>query len=111
MSAQLQAQLKHPAIDVVAIGGSFSAFQLAAQATKKQIYTKEDIWQAIVDLTGRTDEELAQFPEPAMVIPRLTLVYTLMKHYNIPKVHSFSTVGSTLGILMSPRLWNALPVK
>lgn len=108
--AELLARFNESAVDVVAIGGSYSAFQIAAQATKKSAYTKEDIWQAIVELTGQTDAELAHFPEPQMVIPRLALVYTLMKHYHIPLVHSFSTVGSTLGILMTPQLWEAVEV-
>lgn len=107
VSTKLQNRFTNPAVEVIAIGGSYSAFQIAAQATKRNTYTKEQIWQAIVELTGRTDEELAHFPEPGMVIPRLTLVYTVMKQFNIPRVHSFPTVGSTLGILMSPQLWEA----
>ena len=105
LSQKLKARLSNPAVDVVAIGGPYSAFKMVALTTHKQFFTKEDVWAQIEVLTGLTDEQLSQYPEKEMLIPRLTLIHTVMKHFDIPRVHYFQTVGSTLGILMSPQLW------
>lgn len=110
-SLALRNKLLDPSIEVVAIGGHFSMFNIAVIATGSNLFTKEQIAQSIEDLVGSTTEELArQFPEAEMVLPRLTLIYAVMDHFGINKVKYTPTVGSTLGIFISPRFWS-IPTK
>lgn len=90
---------------VIAIGGPYSPFKIASIATGKTEYTKEEIWNALHTLIGSTDQQLKAFPEPEMVIPRLTLLISVMDHFEIGKVRYIPTVGSTWGIFISPEFW------
>lgn len=104
-STTLQAQLKRLKGEVVAIGGPFCPFQMVNLAIGSQTFTKEQVWKAIEELAGKTDQELARFPEPEMFLPRLTLIHAVMEHFGISRVHYVKTVGSTMGILMTPHIW------
>lgn len=102
---ELQAKLNDPTFHVVAIGGPFSPFNMAAVALNRNDFTKAQIWGAIKTLVGSTDAQLGKFLEPEMLIPRLTLIYSVMDQFGIEKFHYFPTVGSTQGILISPQFW------
>lgn len=102
---ELKTKLSLSSYPVVAIGGPYSAFKIASLAIGDVNFTKEQVLDAITDLVDCTDSELEDFPEPEMVIPRLTLVYTVMDHFNIPIVNYRETTGSTLGIFISPQFW------
>lgn len=103
----LHAKLANPAVEVIAIGGPYSPFRMATLAIGMDIFTKQQVWQAIEELAGRTDQQLAQFPEPEMLLPRLTLVHAVMDHFDMSQVRYTPTVGSTLGILMTGHFWVA----
>ncbi|MCE5317219.1 MAG: hypothetical protein LLG04_07640 [Parachlamydia sp.] len=101
----LQVKLANPAVEVIAIGGPYCPFQIATLAIGNATFNKQQVWQAIEKLAGLTDEGLAHFPEPEMVLPRLTLVHAVMDHFGISQVRYTPTVGSTLGILMTVHFW------
>lgn len=70
--------------EVVAIGGPSCIFKMAEIALGKYSYTKEEVWSALEQFTGKTDAELAaRFPECEMLIARLTLLYSVMEHFGI----------------------------
>ncbi len=102
---ELQAKLISRSTAVVAIGGPFSPFKMASLAIGDTHFTKELVWKALTQLVGCSDAELSRFPEPEMLIPRLTLIYTVMDHFAIHEVDYCETTGSTLGILMTPQFW------
>ena len=105
-SFELETQLNNLDVNVIAIGGPYSPFKITALATGTNVYTKKQVANAIKNLVGSSNEELAkQFPEPEMVIPRLTLVYAVMDHFGMDEVHYIATVGSTLGVFISPQFW------
>lgn len=107
-SIELLNKFKNPGITVVGVGGPFSIYRMAEIAHGRREYTKEDVWAAIEKLAGSSNEDLAAtYPEPEMVIPRLTLLYTIMDFFEIKKVLYTPTTGNTLGILISPQFWGA----
>jgi hypothetical protein len=109
---ELQSMLKRPKNHVIAIGGPYSPFKMASLAIGENRFTKDQVWNALNELVGYSDVELSGFPEPTMLIPRLTLIYTVMGYFGIDRVDYCETTGSTLGILVSPQFWGiAIPAK
>lgn len=106
-SIDLRMKLSNPSVEVIAIGGPYCPFRMATLAIGKATFTKQQVWQAIEKLAGRTDQELASFPESEMLLPRLTLVHAVMDHFGISQVRYTPTVGSTLGILMTSHFWGS----
>ena len=101
----LQEKLNDKKVDIVAVGGPYSPFKMAAIAIGKDVYTKQEIEKAIYALVGHSDGELANFPEPEMLIPRLTLIHAVMDHFGFDIIHYYETTGSTPGIFISPEFW------
>lgn len=92
---------------VVAIGGRTCAFRICMLACGTNTYGPEDLMSALKRLLGKTDEDLKGmgFPEVQMAIPKLCLIYTVMKKCNITKIVYIRTNGSTLGVLVEESLW------
>jgi exopolyphosphatase/pppGpp-phosphohydrolase len=90
---------------VVGIGEATSIFNIAALATGKMEYTSEDVWAAALRLIGRTDEQLAEIPQPSMVLPKLVLLYTVMAHVSCRRLRYQRTTGVCSGVLTSPGYW------
>jgi len=101
----LQEKLNDSNVDIVAIGGPFSAFKMAVIATGSEMFTKAQVWEAINGLVGIPYEELSRFPEPEMLLPRLTLIYAVMDQFGFEAVHYHETIGSTPGIFITPEFW------
>ena len=100
--------IKDESKSICTIGGKTSIFSIAAIATHSNVYTKDQIFQAILDTCEKTDEELIHFPDPREVGVSLTLIYSVMKQYGIEKVFYHPTNGSCEGILLHPLYWNTL---
>ena len=86
---------------VVAIGGNTCAFKMCEVAIGRSIFSAEDVWEAIEDHVGMDDEMLLElsFLQPEMLLPKLVLIYTVMKHTGIFEIEYHATTGSTLGLL------------
>lgn len=106
ISDDLQNKLQELNGNVVAIGGGRSIFDIASMALGKKIFTKEEVWLVIESLADKTDEELSDFLEKEMVIPKLALLYSVMDYFGINSVQSCYAVGSTLGMFMDQNYWN-----
>jgi hypothetical protein len=86
---------------VVAIGGDTCAFRMCELAIGHHTFGIDDVWEAIEQHAGMDDVMLAElsFEQPEMLLPKLVLVYTVMKHTGIAEVEYHMTTGSTLGLL------------
>ena len=111
--------------EVVAIGGPNSIFQLACNvlsimkkkrssgnSAKVTIFTLSDVRSAIEECADRSDEYLQQFlafpnSDPVtIVIPKLCLLFTVMKHTGIRKVRAVDCIGSCPGILTTDKFFS-----
>ena len=88
----------------VAIGGETCAFAMCEAAIGKSTFGPEDVWSSIEHLVGMDDQSLLElsFLQPEMLLPKLVLVYTVMKHVGIVEAEYHVTTGSTLGLLCTP---------
>lgn len=113
--------------EVVAIGGPNSIFQLACtvlNAMKKSSknrnftdtsevcsFTLADVRSAIEECVDRSDEYLQKylaFPNAdpvTIVVPKLCLLYSVMKLTRIGKVKAVNCIGSCAGILITDRFY------
>lgn len=98
--------LKNTSKEVIGIGGIKSCFSVGKIATGKWSYTKEDIYQALLQFTNKSDQELSMFPAVHEVAVELTIVYTLMNFCGIETVTYVPTNGTCDGILKMPHFWN-----
>lgn len=92
---------------LIGIGGDAGdLFHIGSVATGKRSFTKEDIFKAISELSGKTDEQLRdQFVLPEKTIIALSLIYAIMDHCNLKEVTYFPTFGNCEGVLITPRFW------
>ena len=65
------------------------------------------VWAAVESLVGLTDEELVArgFQQPGMVLPKLVLLCATMHTTGMRSIRYFYSNGSTLGVLVAPRVW------
>lgn len=111
--------------EVVAIGGPNSIFQLACNvlsimkreqtsgnSAKISSFTLSDVRSAIEECADRSDEYLQQFlafpnSDPVtIVIPKLCLLFTVMKHTGIQRVRAVDCIGSCPGILTTDKFFS-----
>jgi exopolyphosphatase/guanosine-5'-triphosphate,3'-diphosphate pyrophosphatase len=90
---------------IVTFGDEQSSFKIASIATGKSRFTKNEIFEALVKLCGKNDEELTLFPKPDEVIPVLVLIYTIMDHSELETASFFPANGNCEGLLISPYYW------
>jgi exopolyphosphatase/guanosine-5'-triphosphate,3'-diphosphate pyrophosphatase len=109
ISNDLQDKIQALNGSVVAIGGGTSLFDMAKIALGKNIFNKEEVWSAIESLVDKTDEELSDYPEQAMLIPKLALLYSVMDYFGFNTVQNYQAIGSTLGMFMDKKYWNNEP--
>jgi Ppx/GppA phosphatase family len=75
-------------------------------------YTAEDAREAIEECCGRTDAYLHRYlafahADPTtIVVPKLCLLYAVMTHTGMKKVHAVPCIGSCAGILISDKYWS-----
>lgn len=110
LSKAISAKLPTPSIwlnqkPIIAIGGHTSLFSLVAIAIQRTTYTKEQVWDVISNLCGKTDEQLTIFPEPAKVVVALVLLYSVMHHCKVERLSYCPTNGGCEGVLITPRFW------
>mmetsp|Transcript_27348 Transcript_27348/g.66503 ORF Transcript_27348/g.66503 Transcript_27348/m.66503 type:complete len:165 (-) Transcript_27348:115-609(-) len=106
----LQSLLRDPSqVHVVAIGGETCAFRQCAQATKQNPFTLEVLEKAIDELCEGSDEKFRSmgFLQESMVLPKLILIYSVMKCLGIVKVKYEKTNGSARGVLITEEIWKA----
>ena len=86
---------------VVAIGGDTCAFRMCDIATGNSTFSASDVWEAIEHFVGMDDDMLRElsFLQPEMLLPKLVLIYTVMRHVGIVEAEYHRTTGSTLGLL------------
>lgn len=91
---------------IVSFGGETSIFFVGQIATGRQKFTKNELWNAIKEFAGKTDEELSIFPEPRKAIVGLTLLYSVMNHCNIKTMEYVRTnSGCCEGLLVIEKYW------
>lgn len=101
-------QLKNPSGHVIAIGGDTSVFAVMQDISGKDGWGPEDVRVALESVLGKNDEEIYPLvqKETTYVVPKLTLLLTIMEECGIEKVTYKSTNGSTPGMLITPELWS-----
>jgi exopolyphosphatase / guanosine-5'-triphosphate,3'-diphosphate pyrophosphatase len=109
ISSSLQSKIKELDGRVVGIGGGTSIFDMATIALGKNIFDKAEVWSVIESLVGKTDEELSDFPQKTMLLPKLALLYSVMDYFGINSVQSCHAIGSTLGMFMDQNYWISKP--
>lgn len=105
----LQEVLSKSDCQVVAHAGPTGAFKLAADCIGKASFTAEDVWQAIGNKLGKgdNDPDIACHLQGAMIVPKLTLVYTVMTQLQIKEAHYYpSTSGCAPGVIISPEIFD-----
>lgn len=94
------------ATQVIGIGGATCIFLIASMVTGTDEFTPEEVFAGMERLVGSTDEQLSVYPQPDMVIPKLALMYTVMKHVGARKVKYLPANGSCRGVLTTAWLWD-----
>ena len=106
---------------VVAVGGFNSAFRmcellmlLEASTSSSEsgtasatVFSVSQIRRALRLVADRTDEEIGavNFPQPNYLLPKLALAVAVMEEVGVERFRYESTVGCTLGLLVSPEMW------
>lgn len=90
---------------VVGIGERTCIFAMAHTALGKFTFTQDDIWSAIESTCHKSNEELAGFPESEMVVPKLCLLYAVMRFFAMTEILYAPTNGSCRGIILTPSFW------
>eukprot|EP00935_MAST-01C_sp_MAST-1C-sp1_P000927 g927.t1 len=101
----LQEALAAEATAVVGIGGPTSIFSIACALTQLNPVTVDDVWAAIESNCGKQEAELAHLPQPKLVLPKMALLYAVMRKLGIAKFHFQSAMGCGPGLLVSPEFW------
>jgi len=89
---------------VIGFGGKNCVFNFGVIATGKTTYSKEEVFTAILNECGKTDEQLTQYPVREAIVG-LILVYSIMDHCGFETVTYAKTNGSCEGMLVSPHFW------
>lgn len=93
----------------MAIGGQSSIFSSAQIITGKEKYNAQDVLEALVQVAGKTDEELSKFVKPNAVVLGLTLLYAVMTHCDIQEIIYTPTNGTCEGLLVTEKRWEKTP--
>lgn len=90
---------------IVCFGGYTSIFSVGQIATGKEVYTKNELLDAIGKFSGKKDDELSNFPDPRVAVLGLTLLYSVMDHCGINEIFYQKTNGGCEGLLIIPKYW------
>jgi exopolyphosphatase / guanosine-5'-triphosphate,3'-diphosphate pyrophosphatase len=90
---------------VIGIGGATCAFKVAWQATGKYTFSKDDVWNALKNLQGKTDQELSEYLQSEMVLSKLLILCSVMEVLEIPSVTYCPSNGSINGLFLCSSLW------
>eukprot|EP00911_Craspedida_sp_UC1_P002299 UC1_evm2s1739 len=92
----------------VAMGGPTSMFNIAKVAlAQRSTFTCDEIEEATRALAGHSDVdmEMAGFPEPKLVVPKLCLLAAVLRATGIDHVTYTPTNGGCRGVLLSKSFW------
>jgi exopolyphosphatase/guanosine-5'-triphosphate,3'-diphosphate pyrophosphatase len=93
---------------VVGIGGPTAIFALASQICgNKDILKLSDVWSAIEKTVDKQEEELQQFQQTQMIVPKLCLLYAVMEKLMLPEINFQPALGCGPGLLIHPQFWSA----
>eukprot|EP00052_Salpingoeca_macrocollata_P022758 m.198654 g.198654 ORF g.198654 m.198654 type:complete len:320 (-) comp21882_c1_seq4:31-990(-) len=101
----LTRQLQNEGVVVVGIGEQTSVFYIGQLATGKAAYTSAEVRAAMDSLYGLSDEQLARFPQPTMVLPKLVLLHTVMEVLGMRTVLCRLSTGICQGVLLHSQFW------
>ena len=113
------------AVRLHGIGGPTSAFKMTALATGKyKGITCEDVWRRVEQFALMTSQQIGDmcyedlpnppagcdpeneaFSQPKVLVPKLVLVFTVMKHLQIASFDFSETIGNTRAIVAMEDLW------
>ena len=118
----LRAHLKPPPVwlsgEVYSVGGPNSIFCLAASLLGTDSFTPFDVEVLLKITTNRTDDSLeticrykgtTNMDPAALVVPKLTLLHTVMLYCGITKVNYLKAIGSCAGMLVSESIFSDMP--
>lgn len=92
---------------LVAIGGgSDGIFEIGRRVIGHSPFTKEEIWVAIQELSGKDDKYLSRYGKTETIMIALNLMYAVMDHCGFENVDYYSTNGSCAGVAITPYFWN-----
>ena len=98
---------KDPSNRIVGIGNENFIFAMGATGVGKETFTKEELWQAIVDHAGRPAEELKGFSKPDTAVLGMVLLYSIMDSMGLDQLTSCYSNGSCEGLLVDQEYWGS----
>lgn len=105
ISEAFEAKLADPETVVVGIGHPKHIFAIAAFALGKNTFTKEEVWNLIVENCNLPDDKLTQFVNPSMFVVKMILLHSYMEGLGIDKITSVCAYGNCEGLLVDPAYW------
>ena len=95
---------------VVGIGTKYFIFAMGKIATGKATYTKEELWDAIINRCGKEDAELKteNFADPAETMVGMIFLYSMMQKMGIEKLTYQQSHGLCEAVLTDPILYPAI---
>eukprot|EP01060_Flectonema_neradi_P014018 TRINITY_DN20731_c0_g1_i1.p1 TRINITY_DN20731_c0_g1~~TRINITY_DN20731_c0_g1_i1.p1 ORF type:complete len:327 (+),score=63.06 TRINITY_DN20731_c0_g1_i1:43-1023(+) len=104
--------------EVYSVGGDNSIFCLAATLLSSDSFTPLDVEILIKVTANRTDDDLeticrykgtTNMDPAALVVPKLTLLHTVMLYCGITKVTYLRAIGSCAGMLVTDSIFSDMP--
>lgn len=92
----------------VGIGNRSSTIGVCARATGKNLFSAQELWDGILSLIDKKDEDLIDLYKDTStrtVLPRLLLTFSVMSKLGIEHLEWTDTNGNGLGILGNYRYW------
>lgn len=97
---------KDPSNRIVGIGNENFIFAMGATGVGKETFTKEELWQAIVNHAGKPAEELKGFSKPDTAVLGMVLLYSIMDSMGLGSLTSCYSNGSCEGLLVDQEYWS-----
>lgn len=108
ISQGFKKKLKDSNASIVGIGNETFIFYYGAQAVGKNTYTKEELWDAIQTLCGKTDQELPKFAKKEEGLVGIILLYSVMDGLGIQQITFSPSHGSCEGLAVDEKYWKAI---
>lgn len=99
-------KIQDPSHSIVGIGNENFIFAMGATGVGKDQFTKEELWEAIVQHAGKPAHELKQFAKPDTAVLGMVLPYSILDAMQLNHMNSHYANGSCEGLLVEQNYWS-----
>ena len=99
-------KIQNPSSSIVGIGNENFIFAMGATGVGKPTFTKEELWEAIVRLAGKPEQEMQQFAKPNTAVLGMVLLYSIMDAMQLEQITAYHANGVCEGILVDKAFWS-----